>query len=70
MSKGSRPRPFDVANEEYAQRWDLIFGRDNEKTNKAPTLEADRSSASRPVGGSDHRIQSSGQAENEGVGGN
>jgi len=68
--KGDKPRPFQVANEEYAQRWDLIFGRDNEKTNKAPTLEVDRSSASRPVGGSDHRIQSVGQAENKGTGGN
>ena len=39
--KGSKPRPFQVANEEYAKRWDLIFGRDNEKTNKAETLEVD-----------------------------
>lgn len=28
MSKGSTPRPIQVSNEEYAQRWDLIFGRD------------------------------------------
>jgi len=70
MSKGSRPRPFDVANEEYAQRWDLIFGRDNEKTNKAPTLEVDRSAETRHAGRSDNRIQSVGQAENEGTGGN
>lgn len=26
--KGSRPRPFSVSNEEYANRWDAIFGRD------------------------------------------
>ena len=26
--KGSKPRPFSVANEEYATRWDAIFGRD------------------------------------------
>lgn len=26
--KGSAPRPFSVSNEEYAQRWDAIFGRD------------------------------------------
>jgi hypothetical protein len=26
--KGSRPRPFSVSNEDYAKRWDLIFGRD------------------------------------------
>ena len=28
MSKGSAPRPFAIANEEYASRWDAIFGRD------------------------------------------
>ena len=27
--KGSKPRPFSVSNEEYANRWDAIFGRDN-----------------------------------------
>lgn len=26
--KGSAPRPFSVSNEEYAARWDAIFGRD------------------------------------------
>lgn len=26
--KGSKPRPFSVSNEEYANRWDAIFGRD------------------------------------------
>jgi len=26
--KGSAPRPFSVSNEEYANRWDAIFGRD------------------------------------------
>lgn len=26
--KGSSPRPFSVSNEEYAKRWDMIFGRD------------------------------------------
>ena len=28
MSKGSSPRPFSVSNDEYAKRWDAIFGRD------------------------------------------
>jgi hypothetical protein len=28
MSKGSTPRPFSVAQEQYEERWDLIFGRD------------------------------------------
>jgi hypothetical protein len=68
--KGDKPRPFQVANEEYAKRWDLIFGRDNEETNKAPALEVDRSIETRPAGRSDNRIQSVGQAENEGTGGN
>lgn len=26
--KGSTPRPFSVSNEEYANRWDAIFGTD------------------------------------------
>ena len=71
MSKGSAPRPFQVANEEYAQRWDLIFGRDNEqKKNTQKNLDADQSLASRHIGGGDHRNQSAGQAENKGTGGN
>jgi CHASE3 domain sensor protein len=28
MSKGSTLRPFSVAQEQYNERWDLIFGRD------------------------------------------
>ena len=28
VGKGSTPRPFDVAQEQYEARWDLIFGRD------------------------------------------
>ena len=28
--KGSSPRPYSVSNEEYANRWDAIFGRDIE----------------------------------------
>jgi hypothetical protein len=27
--KGSSPRPYSVSNEEYANRWDAIFGKDN-----------------------------------------
>jgi hypothetical protein len=26
--KGSSPRPFSVAQEQYEARWDMIFGRD------------------------------------------
>ena len=64
MSKGSAPRPFQVANEEYAKRWDLIFGRDNEEKNEPKALDADQSPASCDLGGSDHRNKSVGQAEN------
>ena len=69
MSKGSVPRPFQVANEEYAQRWDLIFGRDNEKTNKTQALEADRFTQARDLGGGDNGIPSAGQIEDHGIGG-
>ena len=36
--KGSTPRPFSVSNEEYASRWDAIFGRDKPKEPE-PKLE-------------------------------
>jgi len=26
--KGSNPRPFSIANDEYSKRWDAIFCRD------------------------------------------
>jgi len=32
--KGSAPRPFSVSNQEYAERWDAIFGRDGNETKK------------------------------------
>ena len=32
--KGSRPRPYSVTHEEYANRWDAIWGRDLEKQEK------------------------------------
>ena len=42
MSKGSSPRPFVVSNQEYSNRWDAIFGRDNEKKNETKDVESDR----------------------------
>jgi hypothetical protein len=27
--KGSSPRPFSIAQEQYEARWDMIFGRDS-----------------------------------------
>ena len=47
MSKGSTGRPFSVSNQEYANRWDAIFGRDNEKKNQAEDVESDRSDSTR-----------------------
>ncbi len=35
--KGSAPRPFSVSDEEYANRWDAIFGKDKKK--EAPPTE-------------------------------
>lgn len=39
--KGSSPRPFSVSNEEYAKRWDLIFGRDLDKKEKDESCSGD-----------------------------
>ena len=41
MSKGSTQRPFSVSNQEYANRWDAIFGKDNDsQENKEKALES------------------------------
>lgn len=63
MSKGSSPRPFNVSNQEYANRWDAIFGRDNEKKNEAQSLESDRPDNSCDSGSSNNSQGSTGQAE-------
>ena len=63
MSKGSSPRPFNVSNQEYANRWDAIFGRDNEKTNQAQDLESIEPHRTRPDGGSDNPEGQTGQAQ-------
>jgi len=47
MSKGSTQRPIQVSNQEYSNRWDAIFGRDNEKENKEKALESDRPDTAR-----------------------
>ena len=33
--KGSRQRPRSVSNEDYANRWDAIFGRDLKNNNSS-----------------------------------
>jgi len=38
--KGSTPRPFSLAQEQYDARWDLIFGRD--KGDKERDVEFDK----------------------------
>lgn len=63
MGKGSSPRPFKVSNEEYSNRWDAIFGRDNEKKNKTQDMESDRSDPTRHRGGSDNPQREVGQAQ-------
>jgi len=60
MGKGSSPRPFNVSNQEYSNRWDAIFGRDNEKKNEAQDVESDRPDNSQHSGSSDN---SEGQAK-------
>jgi hypothetical protein len=37
--KGSKPRPLSVSNDEYANRWDAIFGRD-QKAKQEEALDA------------------------------
>ena len=63
MSKGSLPRPFNVSNQEYSNRWDAIFGRDNEKENKEKALESDRPDSARNNRGSDNPSSDLGQAQ-------
>ena len=60
MSKGSSPRPFQVSNQEYANRWNAIFGKDNDsQENKEKALEFDRPDTARNNRSSDN---SEGQA--------
>ena len=37
--KGSSPRPYSVSQDEYAKRWDMIFGRDLD--DEVPEIEED-----------------------------
>ncbi len=60
MGKGSTPRKFSVTNEEYSNRWNAIFGKDNEKKNETQSLESDRPMHPCNSGSSDN---SEGQAE-------
>ena len=63
MGKGSSPRPFNGTNEEYANRWDAIFGRDNEKKSQENALESGESDCSCLGGRSDNAERKTGQTE-------
>ena len=64
MSKGSTGRPFSVTNEEYANRWDAIFGKDNDsQENKEKALELDRPADPCHNGRSDNPEGQAGQAQ-------
>ena len=63
MSKGSTGRPFSVSNQEYANRWEAIFGKENEKKDEAKNLESDRPDNSRDSGGSDNPEGQAGQTK-------
>ena len=41
--KGSKPRPFSVSQEEYANRWDMIFGRDLDRRHEVMEEEEEES---------------------------
>jgi hypothetical protein len=40
MSKGSNQRPKQVSNDEYAQRWDAIFGKQPEDESETTQEES------------------------------
>ena len=62
--KGSKPRPFNVSNQEYANRWDAIFGKDNDsQENKEKALELDRPSDTCHSGSIDNPKGQTGQAQ-------
>ena len=63
MSKGSTGRPFSVSNQEYANRWNAIFGKDNEKENKEKALESDRQCDPCDSGSSDNPKGQAGQTK-------
>ena len=64
MSKGSKSRPFQVSNQEYANRWDAIFGKDNDsQKNKEKALEFDRSLDPCDGGSSDNSEGQAGQTQ-------
>ena len=39
--KGSKPRPFSVSHEEWSNRWDAIFARDQKEDELSQVLPQD-----------------------------
>ena len=61
MGKGSTSRPFSVSNEEYENRWNAIFGKDNEKKNDTQTMgivESDLTCDNRSSNNSEGKVES------------
>jgi hypothetical protein len=48
MSKGSRPRPYSVTQDEYDKRWDMIFGRDQDENSPKEPQPSDTESQPQP----------------------
>ena len=63
MGKGSSPRPFSVSNQEYQNRWDAIFGKDNEKKDEEKSVEVARPDSARSDRSSDNPTTDSGQTQ-------
>lgn len=64
MGKGSAPRPFQVSNQEYSNRWDAIFGRDNDqKKNQTQDMGASRPADACDSGGSNNTTQDTGPTQ-------
>lgn len=64
MSKGSTQRPFSVSNQEYANRWNAIFGKDNDsQENKEKALESGESDTARDNRGIDNPEGQAGQTQ-------
>ena len=39
--KGSKPRPYNISQEEYDKRWDAIFGRDESEEDEYTETDED-----------------------------
>lgn len=64
MGKGSISRPFSVSNQEYANRWNAIFGKNNDsQENKEKALESTGQRDPCDRGGSNNSEGQAGQTE-------